>query len=223
MRSRARSVLLALPLAVFGLRPAPAAAQIGVGAHVGTTGFGGDLAVALGGSAQLRGSLGLMPIEPSWTVSDIDVTAELPKSFITFGIDFFPSGSGFRIGGGVLLKPDDPILTGELTGPVEVGNQTYTPQQVGTLTGTVESKRTAPYAMIGFGKHASGGIGLFLDLGAAFVGESTLDLTSQGGTLSNNATFQAELAREEAEWQEKIDEFKIYPMVNVGIRVGIGN
>ena len=219
MRTRVGPVLLlctalSLPSAVSG--------QIGVGAHVGTTGFGGDVAVALGASAQLRGTAGIMPIEPSWTVSDVDVTAELPKSFMTAGIDFFPSGSGFRIGGGIMIKPDDPVLTGELTGPVEIGNQTYTAAQVGTLTGTVDSKKVSPYAMIGFGKHASSGIGLFLDLGAAFVGESELTLTSTGGSLSGNQQFQDELDREEADWQEKIDKFKVYPIINIGLRVGIG-
>ena len=218
MRTRALLVLLAL-LLVF---PAAASAQLGVGAHVGTTGLAGNVAFALGQSAQIRGSVGIMPIEPSWTISDIDVTAELPSSFIFAGIDFFPSGSGFRIGGGIMLKPDDPILTGELTGPVEIGDQTYTSNEVGTLTGTADMKEMAPYVMIGFGKHASAGMGLFLDLGAAFVGESVLSLESEGGTLSNNAQFQAELQREEADWQEKMDKFKIYPILNIGLRVGIG-
>jgi hypothetical protein len=218
MRTRAPLVLLALPL-VF---PVAASAQIGVGAHVGTTGFSGNVALALGQSAQIRGSFGITPIEPSATVSNIDVTAELPSSIIFAGIDFFPSGSGFRIGGGIILKPDEPVLTAVLEGPVTIGNQTYTPQQVGTLTGTAEMKEIAPYAMIGFGKHASAGIGLFLDLGAAFVGESEVILESSGGQLSNTAAFQAELAREEADWKEWFDRFKVYPMINLGIRVGIG-
>lgn len=222
MRLRAHSVALAALFTVPFVSPASASAQIGIGAHVGTTGLGGDVAIALGGNAQLRGSLGLMPIEPSWTVSDIDVTAELPSTFSSIGIDFFPGGSGFRIGGGLLIKPDDPVLTAELTGPKAIGNQTYTPQQVGTLTGTIESKNVSPYAMIGFGKLASSGTSLFLDLGAAFVGESTLDLDTSGGSLDGNAQFEAELDREEAEWQEEIDKFKIYPMIRLGLRIGIG-
>jgi hypothetical protein len=202
--------------------PGAASAQLGLGAHIGTTGFGADLAVALGGNVQLRGTAGVMPIEPSWTVSDIDVTADLPSSFVMAGIDLFPWGAGFRLGAGVLFKPDDPVLTGELRGPTRVGDQTYTPLQVGTLTGTVESSEAAPYLLIGFGKHASAGIGLFVDLGAAFVGESTIDLESRGGTLSGNPQFQAELAREEAEWQEQVDELEVYPILNIGLRVGIG-
>jgi hypothetical protein len=185
--------------------------------------LGGDLAVALGEHVQVRGTAGVMPIEPSWTVSDIDVTAELSDAFLMAGIDLFPSGSGFRLGAGVLFKPDDPILTGELSGPTKVGDQTYTPAQIGRLIGTVESSEAAPYLLIGFGKHASAGIGLFVDLGVAFVGESAVDLESWGGTLSGNAQFLAELAREEAEWQERLDDAQLYPILNLGLRVGIGN
>jgi hypothetical protein len=218
MRNRTLYVALAMLLAL----PATASGQLGVGAHVGTTGFGGDAALALGRSAQIRGSVGIRPIWPSWTISDIDVTVALPCSFVLAGIDFFPTGSGFRIGGGILLKPDDPVLTGKPTGPVEIGERTYTSQQVGTLTGHADSKDMAPYAMIGFGKHASAGIGLFLDLGAAFVGESVVSLESAGGTLSSDAEFQAELAREEAAWQDRFDKLRIYPILNIGLRVGIG-
>jgi hypothetical protein len=191
--------------------------------HLGTTGLGGDLAVALGENVQVRGAAGVMPIEPSWIVSDIDVTSELSDSFLMAGIDLFPSGSGFRFGGGVLFKPHDPILTGDLAGPTKVGEQIYTPAQIGRLIGTVESREAAPYLLIGFGKHASAGIGLFVDLGVAFVGASAVHLESWGGTLSENAQFRVELAREEAEWQERLDDAEVYPILNLGLRVGIGD
>jgi hypothetical protein len=202
--------------------PSALAAQIGVGAHVGSTGFGGDVAIALGASAQIRGSAGIMPIEPSIEVSGFDTKLELPKTFISAGIDFFPGGSGFRIGGGILLKPDEPVLTGTCEGNVDVGNQSYPCSQVGTATATTESKSTAPYVMIGFGRHSSSGIGLFLDLGGAFVGEQTLSLTADG-PISGNATFQQELQREEQEWEDKINNYlKVYPILRLGLRVGIG-
>jgi hypothetical protein len=218
MRAPARQLLLALTL----FAPASASAQIGVGAHVGTIGFGGDIALAIGGSAQVRGSVGITPIKPTWEIAGFDTKLELPSSFITIGVDFFPSGSGFRLGGGLLLKPDDPTLTADCTGTQTVGNQSYSCDQLGTATANVDMKGSAPFLMIGFGKHASGGIGLFLDLGAAFIGESELSLEVDG-PIRTNATFQQELAREEQEWEDKINEYKIYPILSAGLRVGIGN
>ena len=61
------------------------------------------------------------------------------------------------------------------------------------------------------------------DLGVAFVGESAVDVESWGGTLSGNAQFRAELAREEAEWEERLDDADLYPVLNLGLRVGVGN
>ena len=219
MRPPARLVPFVLLLAA----PTAVSAQLGVGTHLGTTGFGADVAVALSPNVQLRGTAGVMPIEPSWTLADIDVTADVSDSFVMAGIDLFPTRSGFRLGAGVLFKPDDPILTGLLSGPTRVGERTYTPEQVGALIGAVESRESAPYLIVGFGRHASKGIGLFVDLGAAFVGRSRVALESLGGTLSEDPQFQAEVAREEAEWQARIDASEVYPIVNLGLRVGIGN
>lgn len=202
--------------------PSAASAQIGVGVRVGTLGLAGDAALAVGGNAQIRGGIGIMPIEPSLSISDFDATVELPSSFITLGLDFFPTGSGFRIGGGLLLKPDDPSLTADCSGTIDIGDQTYDCAQVGTATASVDSKSSAPYVMIGFGKIASSGIGFFLDLGAAFVGESDLTL-SVDGPISGNAQFRDELLKEERDWEDTINDYKVYPIVNIGLRVGIGS
>ena len=219
MRSPAASAVLLAILLAF---PTAVTAQVGVGVHVGTIGLGSDLAIALGERAQLRGGAGLVPIEPSLTFSDIDFTVELPSSFIIAGIDFFPTDGGFRIGGGILIKPDNPSITGEFSGTVNIGPRTYTGAEVGSLTGVLETKSAAPYLMIGFGKQASRGIGLFLDLGAAFVGESTLTLEADG-LIASDAQFRTDLERERRDIQDDIDKyFKIYPIVNLGLRIGVG-
>lgn len=163
------AVLLAILLA----SPPVASGQVGVGIRAGTVGLGADIALTMSPNIQLRGGAAIQPWNPTFTISDIEYTVNLPGSFINVGLDFFPTGGGFRIGGGVLFKPDDTSISGVFAGSVDIGGQSYTGSQVGTLTGTVTSKSAAPYAMIGFGKHASSGIGLFLDLGATFVGERT--------------------------------------------------
>ena len=218
MRSPAAAAVLLAILLAF---PTAMTAQVGVGVRVGSLGLGGDLAFALGERGQLRGGVGPMPIEPSATFSDIKFTVKLPSSFMTAGLDFFPTGGGFRIGGGILFKPDDPTIIGEFTGTVDIGGMTYSGSQVGSLTGVFETKSAAPYVMIGFGKHAARGIGLFLDLGAAFGGAPTLTLEADGA-IANDAQFLADLERERQDIQDDIDKFKIYPILNLGLRIGIG-
>ncbi len=219
MRAKALPVVL---LALLLTIPAAASAQVGVGVRAGTTGLGADLAIAVSPNIVLRGGLGIQPVNPSLILSGIDFAVNLPGSFAQAGIELFPSGGGFRIGGGVLYKKDGISINGTFTESQEIGGTTYTPQQLGTITGTATTaKKYAPYAMIGFGKIASSGIGLFLDLGAAFVGESTLTV-SNNGTFKDNAQFKQDLEEERASWEDDLNKYKIYPMVNIGLRIGFG-
>ena len=215
-------LLAAVGLCLLATLPTPAAAQIGVAGRVGTIGLGGDVGLALGNSAMLRGGMGIQPINPTATISDIKFTVNLPSSFIIGGLALFPGGGGFRIEGGVLYKPDDTKLDGEFTTNQTFNGTSYTPAQIGKLTGTAASARSlAPYAMIGFGKIASSGIGLFLDLGAAFTGDATLTVTSDG-SFKNDPTFQQNLNAERKKWEDDINKYKVYPIVNLGLRIGVG-
>ena len=218
MRATAVATFL---LAALLASPPTAAAQVGVGIRAGTLGLGADLAIALSPNIQIRGGGAIQPVDPTFSISDIKYTVDLPGSFVNVGIDLFPTGGGFRIGGGLLYKPDDISISGEFTGSVDIGGRSYTGSEVGTLTGTVSSKSTAPYAMIGFGKHASSGIGLFLDLGAAFVGEQTVTLTATGAAASNSQ-FLLDLESERMDAEDSLNKVKIYPMVNLGLRIGVG-
>lgn len=214
-----------LPVALLALSialPAAASAQVGVGVRAGTTGLGGDLGIAISPNLMLRGGLGIQPVNPNMTLSDIKFEVNLPSSFAQAGIELFPSGGGFRIGGGLLYKPDDIDVSGTFQENQEIGGTSYTPAQIGTITGTAASAKTwAPYGMIGFGKIASSGIGLYLDIGAAFVGEYDLTVASTG-QYKDNAQFKADLEEQRAKWEEDINKYKIYPMVNLGLRIGFG-
>ena len=218
MRTFAVRVVL---LAIFLGFPRSASAQVGVGVRVGTLGLGADVAFAMSPNVQLRGGVGIQPVNPTFTISDIQYTVNLPSSFINVGLDLFPTGGGFRVGGGVLYKPDDTSIGGTLSGAVDIGGRSYPGSDVGTLIGAVSSKSMAPYVMIGFGKHASRGIGLFLDVGAAFVGEQTLTLTANG-LVASGAQFKADLESQRMDTEDSLNKLKIYPMVNLGLRIGVG-
>ena len=218
-----RAKLLAVvAVALLATLPTPAASQIGIAGRVGTLGLGADLGIGLGKSAMLRAGMGIQPVNPTATISDIKFTVNLPSSFMLAGLALFPGGGGFRIEGGVLYKPDDTKLDGAFTTSQTLNGQSYTPAQIGTLSGTAaSSKSLAPYAMIGFGKIASSGIGLFLDIGAAFTGDATLTVTSNG-QYKDDATFKANLEAERKKWEDDINKYKVYPMVNLGLRIGVG-
>ena len=55
-----------------------------------------------------------------------------------------------------------------------------------------------------------------LDLGILFQGSPDLDLSSQGGVLTNDPTFQAELQKEQDTLEDDISGFTIWPVIAVG-------
>ena len=194
------------------LTPLPASGQIGVAARAGTLGIGGEAALNISDRLVVRGGIGLVPLTVSTTFDGIDVELELPDSWYNLGLDLYLN-SAFRIGAGFLFRPDDPTLTGDLQGPVDVGGLTLTPEQIGTLT----------YLLVGFGKHTSSGFGLSLDVGAAFTGDPQVTLDASGGTFSDQPELDARLQQEAQDFEDDMKGYlKVWPILSLGVRLGIG-
>jgi hypothetical protein len=220
-----RKSILTLSTALLLVVPAAVSAQgFGIAGRAGTLGVGGEVALGLTDAFVIRGGLGLIPFEPTATIDDIEFTLKLPEKWMTIGADIYLGGS-FRIGGGMLFKPDDPTLTGEIVGgSVEIGDTTYTSTEVSQLTGVLDSKDQAPYVLIGFGRHTASGIGLFLDLGAAFIGEPEVRLDATGNsTIIGSSEFQSELRKQETNIEDDLGSYiKVWPILNIGLRIGVG-
>ena len=98
----------------------------------------------------------------------------------------------------------------------------FTPEEIGTLTGVIESSGSAPYVLIGFGRHTAEGVGLFLDLGFAFMGDPTVRLGARDGTLSDDVDpLMSALLQEAEDFEDDVPGYmKFWPILSLGIRVG---
>lgn len=213
----AATALLAVPGAL-------SAQGFALAGRAGSLGFGAEAAVGLGSSFALRGGVSFLPLEPSATIDDVDYTLQLPETWFNLGADLYVGG-GFRIGGGVLFKSDDPSATAELASDetVEIGGQDFTGDQLGTLMGTLDSRDQAPYVLIGFGRHAAPGVGLFLDLGVAFTGEPDVSLEVEGSEYPDQEELRDRLDQEEENFREDAPPYVDYwPILNIGLKVGLG-
>lgn len=216
-----RFVFLATSVALLSA-PSLASAQLGIAARAGTLGIGGEAALGLSDRIVVRGGMGITTLEVSTTFDDIEVDLELPDSWYNVGVDLYLNGA-LRLGGGMLFKTDDPTVTGVLDGPVDIGGQTFEPEEIGTLTGRLESDGQAPYLLIGFGKHTSTGFGLSLDIGAAFTGEPDVTLDAQGGTFSDQPELEMRLDQEARNFEEDMKPYlRIWPILSLGLRFGFG-
>jgi hypothetical protein len=149
---------------------------------------------------------------------DLDVSLSVPTVY-NLGVDLYLN-SAVRLGGGMLFRSKDPEVEGVFDSPQEVGGTTFTPQEIGTLTGVFDSRDSAPYLLIGFGRHTASGVGLFLDVGVAFMGDPTVRLDSSGGTLSDDPAMMDALDDEAAEFEDDMRGYlKVWPILSLGIRV----
>jgi len=218
-----RSRFVVAVLAVLFAMPAGVDGQgVGIAARVGTLGIGGDLAVGVGSRLVLRGGAGVLPWDIDGEIDDIDLTIELPRTWYNLGVDLYLNGV-VRVGGGLLMKVDDVTVSATPSSPQDIGGQTYTPGEIGTLTGRLSSARQAPYALIGFGKHTRSGFGLALDIGAAFLRNTRVTLDAEGGTLAQDPDFRSRLETEARNFEDDLPRYlEIWPILSLGFRAAIG-
>jgi hypothetical protein len=127
-----------------------------------------------------------------------------------------------RVGGGVLIKREDPSLRAEFDTPQDIGGTTFTPEEIGAVTGVIDSADELPFLILGFGKHTVPGVALFIDLGLAFLGDSDVTLDASGGTLSDDPATQAALDQEAQEFEDDLPTYlQFWPILSLGLRVGI--
>ena len=185
-------------------------------------GVGGEVSFGLTRMLGFRGGIGFMPVTISGTYGDLDYDVKPPETVWNVGVDVYPLGGGLRVSAGIMNRPEWK-MNGVYTGSTTVGGQTYT----GTvdLDGTLTNERaTAPYVALGFGRATGRGFGLFMDLGAAFMGAGDIELngTCAACPPSQQSTFQASLQAEEEEAEADLKEYiNIHPIFQIGFRFGL--
>jgi hypothetical protein len=199
----------------------PLAAQVAVSAHAGTLGLGASVAYGTGGPFGVRGGVNMFLWEPSQDIGDIEYTLDLGSPSWMALLDIYPGAGAFRLTGGVVWFTEGHEVRGRLDEPVEIGDDTYTPQQVGVLTGQLRTRDVAPYVGLGFGRKAgtSAGVGFLLDLGVALQGSPDVHLIASG-PLRDDPAFTANLVRETRDIEEDVEWFRIYPVLSIGLTFG---
>jgi hypothetical protein len=211
-------------IGVLALLPTTLPAQVGIGARIGTLGLGPEVSVAAGNHIALRGGIGFIPLKPERTFSDINYTLDPPSGIWNVGVDVYPGVGSLRLSAGLVHWPRYD-LTANQSGSTNIGGQTYT----GTIdlnAAVRNANETAPFLAIGVGRTTQRGLGVFLDLGVAFIGDADIELTGTC-TLSNGSTcpgnFQSDLEVEEADAEADVGKYlELLPILSIGVRIGVG-
>ncbi len=213
LAATAALAIAAAPQAVF-------AEAKSVDAGIGTTGIGVNASAKLLPWVAVRGGYNYLQFELDEMEYDgIEYDTEI--DFSTFGgfVDIHPFRNGFTLTGGVYQGNKEVMLDATPDEPVEIGNLTFTPEQVGTLIGTVALEDTAPYLGIGWdgALYSESMINFWVRAGVMFTGSPEIALDASGGILTDDPVLQAEIQREVENLEEEVDDYEYYPVINLGV------
>lgn len=210
---------ITLAALAIGAGTGAAQAQVAVGLGIGTTGGIAEAQVEVTPNIQLRGGYNYLQYGVDDSYDDIRYDGDLNFSTMGAFVDFRPFANSFILTAGAYFGEKKLDLTALPGQTYQIGGQTYSAAQVGTLTGSADLEDTAPFVGLGWDTtfQGDGNIGFKFIAGAVFTGSPDVELNSTGGTLSNDPNFQSQLATEEQNLEDDIDSFKVYPVVQAGL------
>jgi hypothetical protein len=215
--------------AMGGFAPETAHAEVGAALRAGTLGIGLDIDFNL--VENLNARLGYSGYDYNRSFNNTNVTydGKLKLSNPTALLDWYPFAGGFRISFGAVGSGTKVDATGRPSGngTYQIGNNTYTAAQIGSLAGQFKFGRSvSPYVGIGFGNAvgATQRVSFLFDLGVVYAGTPDISLAAQcNPTLLAAACtqlqqqLQQDVAAEKQKLQGNLNILKWYPVIDLGV------
>lgn len=223
-----RFTLIVIATLAVLVRPQSACAlqdNIALGARLGTLGLGADVALPLNARVAIRGGAGFLGFDVDVTersnlASNRTAELSLPSALLTVGAEF--SFGVLRAGAGLLVRSGDPAyeITYGSGASIDIGGSYYTQPDVRTLTTTLVSGSTAPYAVLGIAPMLSSDLALVVDLGAAFPRDARFEMSATGErAVLDSPGFRADLEAERREAEDDAGGWLNYwPIASIGLR-----
>lgn len=194
-----------------------APAPITIAASAGSLGIGPEVGWRPLPAFGIRASASLLGLGHDVDVGDINYHGDLKLRSFGVTADLYPFENGFRLSAGLRRSRNRIDLVATPREAVTVGQTVYTPEQIGTIEGKVRARRYAPTLTLGVAKNRRKGLAWSVDAGVMLHGRPrTYDIAATG-ELASNPLFQEDLAREQGEIEDKVDNYRVYPIVQVSI------
>jgi len=205
-----------LCLAVSGA--ASAENDFGVGIKAGTLGAGVEASWQPLPYLDLRIGGNFYDYDDSGSQAGInyDGTLTLENYYGTVNLHF--PLSPLRLTAGAFANGNELNLVGRPVTAVDIGGNTYTSAEAGTLSSTSAFPSSAPYLGVGLDFSLFGKLGINFDFGLLWQGEPDVSL-SANGTLAADPEFQAALERERLELEQEVNDLKAWPVLSIGFVV----
>jgi len=217
-----RHLLVLLSVISAASIPIAAAAQdapSGVTASVtgGTLGIGPEVGYRPLPVFALRASATFLGLSHDVDVDDINYQGGLKLRSWGANADLYPFESAFRVSAGLRSSRNRVHLVASPVQPVSIGGMTYTPEEIGTIAGEVRARKVAPTLTLGMARNRRRGLAWSLDAGVMLHGAPRTERLRATGQLADNPFFQDDLAREREEIEDEVDNYKIFPILQLAV------
>ena len=196
--------------------------NIAMGLNIGTLGAGIDLTVGITSNLNVRGGINALDLNSDGDESDVEYDFNIDLLSYPLFLDWYPIDKvGFRISAGILICQNQLNLDAVSQKEYEIGDETYSAEEIVKLTGRMDFNGMAPYIGIGWGNAVGKNQkwAFACDLGFAFLGEPHFKLKAD--TNFNNEEeykeFINELEKEKDELEDDFNDYGYYPVITLGI------
>ncbi len=195
-----------------------AAGPFDLGVSGGTLGFGPQIGMVIVPSKfDARLNLGYLNYTHNTTSDGVSYEGKLKLENIGLLADFHPFEGAFRITAGIFYNKNQFDLTGQAAnGTFTFNGITYTAAKAGTVSAKVSFRKTAPYLGIGWGDGSNTkGLQFTSDLGVIYQGAPTATITATGA--ASDLALASDVQAAQAKLQSDLNNFKWYPVIQVGM------
>ncbi len=186
------------------------------GAKAGTLGVGLEATWRPLPYFDVRGGANMLTFDSDGSEAGIDYDGEVDLRTLYATANLRCPLSPFRVTAGLFNNGNEISLRSEAASSYEIGGQTYTAAEVGTLNAGADFDSIAPYVGVGLDFRLADTIGLNFDLGVLQQGSATVAMSADG-PIADNPAFMAELELERAELQDEVEDYEYYPVVSIGL------
>ena len=202
--------------AVMAAVSVPAFAGTDVEAHVSTLGVG--LGMGFQATDTIVARIGFNEFNKNFSTSSgsLNYDGKLKLSSLDALLDWHLFGGATHLTAGIMSNNNKFNLTATPTGgSYTINGQAFSATNVGTLNGDVSFNSVAPY--LGFGWNSqpkNKGLEFKSDIGVMFQGSPKATLSYTG---TQNSTISSQVATEQANLNDKLKNYKYYPVISFGI------
>lgn len=195
----------------------------GISAKAGTLGFGVEYVQPI--NKYFGGRLGFNLLDWDYDLekSDVSYNGDLELRTISLLADYHPWADSFRLSAGLFYNGNKIAITAEPNGngTYEINDVDYPASAIDSINGEIEFSKLSPYFGIGWGAYPSSNHhwSFNIDLGVMYHGEPDPSLNVRCSPAMPAAAcnqLRANVAAEERDLKNDIDDFRWYPVISVG-------